>query len=241
MKFSGWVSAVFMALGVSAACAANANAAQLITNGDFETGSLAGWTTVGTGCCSNNFYLIGNGANAPASGLPTQVNPAGGNYAAVSDQYGTGGEALLQSFTTPGGPLTLKFDWFDNDHNGQFGTAIDGSEQTGRVDILGASASPFDVGSGVVQNLLLGAGTYTPYGATIPWQSASFTITGLAAGTYQLRFGNGQCCYFQEFGVDNVSLTSSVPEPGVWTMLLVGFGGLGVAMRARRKPATAVA
>ena len=32
-----------------------------------------------------------------------------------------------------------------------------------------------------------------------------------------------------------------VPEPSTWAMMLVGFGGLGAAMRARRKPATATA
>jgi hypothetical protein len=31
----------------------------------------------------------------------------------------------------------------------------------------------------------------------------------------------------------------SVPEPAAWALMLAGFGGLGVAMRARRKTATA--
>ena len=36
--------------------------------------------------------------------------------------------------------------------------------------------------------------------------------------------------------------TSSVPEPATWAMMLVGFGGLGAAMRvARRKQATVAA
>jgi len=30
-------------------------------------------------------------------------------------------------------------------------------------------------------------------------------------------------------------VTSGVPEPGIWAMMLVGLGGLGAAMRARRK------
>jgi hypothetical protein len=32
-----------------------------------------------------------------------------------------------------------------------------------------------------------------------------------------------------------------VPEPSTWAMMLVGFGGLGAAMRGRRKPAAAAA
>jgi hypothetical protein len=31
----------------------------------------------------------------------------------------------------------------------------------------------------------------------------------------------------------------AVPEPGTWAMMLLGFGGIGVAMRRRRKPALA--
>ena len=41
------------------------------------------------------------------------------------------------------------------------------------------------------------------------------------------------------FGVDNVTVSApvgAVPEPGTWAMMLFGFGGIGVAMRRRRKP-----
>lgn len=35
------------------------------------------------------------------------------------------------------------------------------------------------------------------------------------------------------------SVTASVPEPAAWALLLVGFGALGVCLRARRKTALA--
>ena len=101
----------------------------------------------------------------------------------------------LQPFTTPGGQLTLTFDWFNKTNFAQFGSAIDGSTQSARVDILFNSAAPFDVGAGIADNLMLNEGTLTDRGTTIPWESASFTITGLTAGTYELRFGNGRCCF----------------------------------------------
>jgi hypothetical protein len=218
--------------------------ANLITNGDFESGSLAGWTTATSGG-SNNFFVISNGANAPLSLALTQSNVGGGNFVAMGDQTTSGGEVIFQSFTTTGGTLTLKFDYFDNSHFGlgQSGTDIAGVGQTARVDILSANAAAFDVGSGVVQNLFIGmqgplpGGNETALTATVPWQSVTDTVTGLAAGTYQLRFGNGQCCYFQEFGVDNVSLEASVPEPSTWAMMLLGFAGIGfMAYRRKSKP-----
>jgi len=37
----------------------------------------------------------------------------------------------------------------------------------------------------------------------------------------------------------SVPVASSTPEPATWAMMLVGFGGLGVAMRSRRRQAAA--
>jgi hypothetical protein len=222
------------ALSLSAAHAAPVN---LITNGDFESGSLAGWTVSNTGYPDNSFYSITNGANAPVSGNATALNSAGGNFVAVSDQNGGGGEALSQTFTKAANAtsLILSFDWFDNTHSAFYGTAIDGSQQAGRVDILNAGAGAFDVTTGVVQNLLLNAGVYTSFGSTTGWEHISFDLSALTAGVYQLRFASGQSSFYQEFGVDNVSLTgAAVPEPG--TIALLGLGLFGFAV-SRRKSA----
>jgi hypothetical protein len=37
----------------------------------------------------------------------------------------------------------------------------------------------------------------------------------------------------------DTSFTSGVPEPGTWAMMLLGFAGIGVSMRRRRKPVLA--
>ena len=42
---------------------------------------------------------------------------------------------------------------------------------------------------------------------------------------------------FHPFGIDNINFTAgAVPEPGTWAMMLLGFGGIGMAMRRRRQP-----
>ena len=45
------------------------------------------------------------------------------------------------------------------------------------------------------------------------------------------------------FQLDNgtFSTTAAVPEPATWAVMMVGFGGLGVAMRSRRKALVAAA
>jgi len=42
-------------------------------------------------------------------------------------------------------------------------------------------------------------------------------------------------------GVANIMPPSGAPEPATWVMMLVGFGGLGAAMRARRRSVAATA
>jgi hypothetical protein len=37
------------------------------------------------------------------------------------------------------------------------------------------------------------------------------------------------------------AIFAAVPEPETWAMMLVGFGGLGAAMRSRRKGVVATA
>jgi hypothetical protein len=71
--------------------------------------------------------------------------------------------------------------------------------------------------------------------------STPFTVVAPAAGFYNFELSYGECCggpavlSFQVNGGPG-----GVPEPATWAMMLVGFGGLGAAMRgARRKQAVA--
>jgi hypothetical protein len=41
--------------------------------------------------------------------------------------------------------------------------------------------------------------------------------------------------------VDNFSVSAAAPEPATWALMLVGFGGLGLALRAGRKSVAASA
>jgi PEP-CTERM motif-containing protein len=41
---------------------------------------------------------------------------------------------------------------------------------------------------------------------------------------------------FNAFEIDNIAITSGVPEPGTWAMMLLGFGAIGFAIRRRKNP-----
>jgi hypothetical protein len=79
-----------------AAGSLTASAATTITNGDFESGSVSGWT-----------------ASGPATGVTTS-NPHSGTYAALlgSSSPTNGSSSIAQSFTAPSAGGTLSF-WYD--------------------------------------------------------------------------------------------------------------------------------
>jgi hypothetical protein len=76
----------------------------------------------------------------------------------------------------------------------------------------------------------------------------SFTATG-SGGTFPFPIGftamGGPGSYTQTFGPFPVtgtisySLTTTIPEPGVWTMLIVGFGLVGISTRRRHSTVAA--
>lgn len=235
------IAGAAIGLGLAIAATAPVSAAELLTNGDFETGTFAGWT-VTTLPNSGGTWLIGTpGAPTPTSGAPTSAAggaPHGTSYA-VTDQVSPGTYVLSQSFAWAGGSsLTLMFDMFANDWDG--GPIVDpaglthfaGPNQHVRVDILSAAASVFDTGAGVVTSLI--APTVDPQASNPnPFTPYVFDLSGLAAGTYQLRFGAVDTEFFLHMGVDNVSL-QAVPEPA--SLALLGLGLAGLAATRKRRP-----
>lgn len=58
-----------------------------------------------------------------------------------------------------------------------------------------------------------------------------YSANPITSGTISLD------AYFQNPGISHVDLfdTGAVPEPATWAMMLLGFGGIGVALRRMRK------
>ena len=99
MRWVGRVIVGLLSLAVVAGVStpASATTINLITNGDFETGTLAGWVQASTGPCGGNacgpsgFYAIANGGSGPDSAQPTLTLTGGGSFIALGDQDGVSG------------------------------------------------------------------------------------------------------------------------------------------------------
>jgi methionine-rich copper-binding protein CopC len=191
---------------------------QLVVNGGFETGTFSGWTVVTTGSGEFTTY---SGTISPLSGY-TIPAPDQGGYAAVTDQPGPGSHILYQNIAIPSGSptATLSFDIFVANRAGVFYSPASLSEtvtpnQQARVDIMNPSASPSDVGSGVLKNLF----QTEPGSATVTgWTHYTFDVSAFIGSTIRLRFAEVDNQSFFQFGVDDVSSTallgSSGKDPG---------------------------
>jgi hypothetical protein len=219
---------------------------QALVNGGFETGNLTGWKVATQPGSVPDFFARG-GTTTPLSGSAT-AGPASGSFYAVSDELGSEANALYQSFIIPGpaSSVVLSFSLFVNSYSSPPAVVNpiglnynppppDVANQQARVDILTAGASPFDTGSGVLQNFYLGVDSgASPHGYT----NYSFNITPLvgAGGTFQLRFAEVDNLDVLNMGVDNASINftpfTGVPEPS--SIGLSALGLTGLALRRSR-------
>jgi hypothetical protein len=93
-------------------------------------------------------------------------------------------------------------------------------------------------------NILYATGVDT--NNNVSFGGVSFDVSGETynlytynGGTYLLASSIDPVGYPQN-GTPGTFSVTLVPEPATWAVMLVGFGGLGVAMRSRRKLATSI-
>lgn len=91
--------------------------------------------------------------------------------------------------------------------------------------------------NGSVQVTAAGVGSPLLTGVSLPYNPGavefSATVTGVNPARVVLSFDNGNPALIAS---GRASISAGVPEPATWAMMLVGFAGVGVAMR-RRRPA----
>ena len=214
-------AAAAIAAGLIAGPAAAAN---LITNGGFETGDFTGWTVTDVAGGNGAWFVTGNGAASAINGFAQPTLVGGGGFSASTDQSGPGSHTISQTFAALAGTqYVLSFDARAADASGQgpigFGTdfAFDPNQHV-QVTVNGDEA-------------LIYYGILTP-----DWAHYEFDISDAIAkdGIYTLAFTEVDNQGFLNEGLDNVSLgVAGVPEPATWALMLLGFGAAGAMLRRR--------
>mgnify|MGYP000414984877 FL=1 len=219
--------------------AGTSNAA-LITNGDFETGSFAGWNTSQLG--GSSLFVAANPGDPTLGSSPTNDF-----YAFAGNQSGPSQNIFWQSFVVPTAltVLTFSFDYaYDNDA-GFVNPNPDTLSHTGvppnqqfRVEILTGTAlfdtvDPTDIIFSAIQTA---PGSLDPQ----PWTSFSQNIFSAVSPfegqNLQVRFAQADNQGPFDIGFDNVSLsatTAAVPEPASLALLSLGLAGIGFSRRKK--------
>ena len=158
--------------------------------------------------------------------------------------------------------LTFTAGSFDQNTNAGGFAAIGGGvgHNLGNITLV---PGPHDYGSDVFKLLV----TFALPGSTVPGTSFSATLLGsletIDTGGLQITFTNPDQVFAYGGGnftlhVNNVAFSGSlgseqtfltqditgfilapVPEPATWAMMLLGFAGIGMAVRRSRKPVLA--
>jgi hypothetical protein len=161
------------------------------------------------------------------------LTPLGGAYTAQFNLDVVGGQAVsgtgfitgVNGATTEALTLiTLATQGVENDGGGLLGYRFNDG-----TDIFDAdTAAPIDS-----NGLVFAIGPNAPQSG----QDAGFAIWDNGGGNFQTFFASKGTVDAQQLFGSGTAVGGAVPEPASWAVMLVGFGGLGVAMRSRRKQA----
>lgn len=218
----------FASLAILLFAFVSARADQLIVNGGFESGTLAGWTAASSN--NDGGFTVTSAPYTPDSYNAT-VGAADGTYYAVSDDYnGYETQTLTQSFTTPSSfsSAVLSFDMFVND---VYGAAYGSGGPGGEVSLLTSTGTLITILNGPIDTYESSIGTpnnYVSYDEDIASLLSADT-------TYELQFSSTDTEGPLNVGIDDVSLVTSSPVPEPATFPLLAAGGALVFWMARRK------
>jgi hypothetical protein len=201
-------AAVAAAAVLVAACWVTAAYAAPLTNGGFETGTLAGWTNVSAG--GNTGYVVYTGT--PTIDGHTLAAPPEGSNAVVSTQSTPGSGILYQDITLPAsGAITISmyvyyqaFGSMASLADLSFGGAA--NEQF-RVDVMNPAAPVASLAGGdvLVNVFKTNPGDPTSLGSTLE----SADLSALAGQTVRLRVAEADNQGTLQGSVDAISITSS--------------------------------
>lgn len=225
-RMAGGMGLAAALLAGSAMVSGSAQAANLVTNGSFESG-LAGWTIGGgdlqgfppAAIFYNNPAGYPNGAFGEAvpqdNSMSASPDAVGERAAYFVSDLAVSQSLSQQVFLTPG---TYKVGFSAYAPANGFANAGDASFSG---NIAGVQLANYLVSSGPVQT----------------WQHFSGQSIVGTAGLFDVSFVfSTQLVPAKDVVIDRVYITrvGGVPEPSSWAMLIAGFGLVGATSRRRR-------
>lgn len=229
------ITNLLFTVGCLLAVAGTSNAS-LITNGDFETGSFAGWNTAQSG--GSSMFVATNPGDPTLGSSPTNDF-----YAFAGNQSGPSQNIFWQMFALPTGitGLNFSFDYaYENFATGGFVNPSPDTLDFGgvanqqfRVEILTGSAlfdsvNPADIIFSAIQTV---PGSLNPQ----PWTSFSqdifSAVSAFQGQNLQVRFAQVDNQGPFDIGFDNVSLVATIPEPASLAILCLGLAGIGLSRK----------
>jgi hypothetical protein len=218
LKYGLFVAACGLAIGAAAPASAQtfidttgSNAGTVFDFGQPDTSAYGETFTVGSDNVLNNFslYLVNhnNDLTSPPINFNAYIYAWNGSQATGSALYSSG----VQSFTGSASPTEYAF------NTGNL-SLTSGSQYVAFLFASsgGLAGMPFPTGDAY------SGGTFVFNNAGSDF--SSLTTTGWST------FSNNDVWFKAAFNAG-----SAVPEPATWAMMLVGFAGMGAAMRRDRK------
>jgi hypothetical protein len=154
---------------------------------------------------------------APANSAVLQFDITGADTASFSLDTSTGVAVFLT------GP-TSNYDHFIN-----IPVTVNGTSHTANVDFYDA------VSGGGLQISLGGGIDYLSLGGDVVF-GGTITSPVFSPGTFNLNYDYITNAATRDTLVISDGTQPAVPEPATWAMMLLGFGGIGIAMRRSWRP-----
>jgi hypothetical protein len=205
---------VIAVVGLLVAPAVASADTNLVTNGDFETGNLTGWTHADApNSPFDGSWFIYSGTTAPLSDFPV-VAPPQGDFAVVADQGGPGRRILYQDVALPAGATKIQLSLLlyyrtqvpiVEQDNLDFSGPPPANEQY-RIDVMKPSAPLDSVAAGDILTSVFN----TPTGSvmTVAPTERVVDLTPYAGQTVRLRLAEADNEGVFNASVDAISITA---------------------------------
>jgi hypothetical protein len=194
---------------------------------------------------TNSTPIVANGSMLGPNGLP--VATGGVNDLTAGGEITWWSPALnshVHETTPAGATITLPYnsDMFaPNSTGGNDESFFETATFSGKFNLAGPGTVEFQLGSDDDSFIYVDGVLFGQNPGVHGESSVDFTSPMLAAGNHSIEifYADRQnvAAHLQLTLLSDITISPGVPEPATWAMMLMGFGGLGAAMRAKRKQA----